>query len=313
MNIQHLKYFLKVAETCHFTRAAEALYVSQPTLSQQIGQLEKELGAPLFDRIGKKVRLTQAGEVFRAYALRALREMDEARVALAELEGLERGALCVGAVQTVNAFLLPEIVARFARAHSGVTLHVEELSGDDIERGLLEGRLNVGIGFVPPASGDIEAQPLFGEELVLAAPTNHRLARRRAVRLHELDGEPLALLSRDFCTRRLFDQSARQAQIAPRVVVEMNSIEALLATVRASGIATVLPALALRGEAERDAAPNANGPCLHAIALSDPTPRRSVGLMWRRHAYRCAATRAFTSEALAVVERDKAASQGAST
>src|SRR5271155_4734082 len=128
MELRHLRYFLAVANTLHFRRAAEALDVSQPTLSQQIQQLEKELGTTLFDRIGKRVGLTVAGETFRHHAQRVLHELDEAQVALLELEGLKRGKLHVGAVQTLNTYLIPPIIARFATLHPEVFLNVEELT-----------------------------------------------------------------------------------------------------------------------------------------------------------------------------------------
>lgn len=293
MDFRHLKYFLEVARHAHFTRAARALHISQPTLSQQIGTMEKELGVPLFDRTGKTVRLTQAGELFRKYARNAVREMEDARVALGELEGLGRGSLRVGAVQTASAHLMPAIVARFNEKHPCVSLQIEELSGDAIEAGLLSGHLNLGVGFVPPASSEIAWQLLTREELVLVVGPKHRFAERANVNWRELENEPLALLSRDFCTRRLFDECAQSAQVALNVAVEMNSIEALLATVRLSAMATIVPALALKGQGDN----------LRAIGLLAPTPQRDLGLMWRKGTYRCAATRAFAAEVNGTVSR----------
>jgi LysR family transcriptional regulator, cyn operon transcriptional activator len=304
MDIRHLKYFLEVAKECHFTRAAQALHVSQPTLSQQIGQLEKEIGAQLFDRAGKKVRLTPAGALFCDYARRAVREMESARVALDELDGLKRGEVSVGVVQTVNSYLVPEIAARFGMAHPGVTLRVEELAGHDIEMGLQEGRLNLGIGFVPAEEHDIESHPLFEEELVLAVAPSHPLAARSEVTVGELDGEAMVLMSPAFCTRRLWDEAARAVSIVPRIVVEMNSIEGIVATVRAGNAATVLPALALSNEESRP-----DG--LRVLHLLDPTPRRRVGLLWHSTAYRCTASRAFSGVTIAVVEHNlKTAASG---
>lgn len=297
MDIRHLNYFLEVAKECHFTRAAQALHVSQPTLSQQIGQLEREMGTLLFDRVGKKVRLTAAGALFCDYARRAVQEMESARVALDELEGLRRGEVRVGVVQTVNAYLVPTIAARFGALHPGVTLRVEELSGDGIESGLLDGRLNLGIGFLPPQNGDVESRPLFEEDLVLAVPQGHRFFSQSEVKVRDLDGEAMVLMPPAFCTRRLWDEAAQQAGISPRVMVEINSVEGIVATVRAGQLATVLPALALRGEEAR-----IDG--LRALKLLDPTPRRGVGLLWHRGAYRCTASRALTSAAVSVVEGD---------
>jgi len=270
VELRHLRYFLAVAEESHFRRAAERLHVSQPTLSLQVQQLEKELGTPLFERTGRRVRLTQAGEVYRGHARRALANLEEAQIALDELEGLLRGRLAVGVVQTVNAYLIPSVVAGFAARHPGVRLRVEELSAEGIEEGLADGRLDLGVSFVEADGGDLEAEPLFEEELVLIVPEGHRWAGRRSVRAADLAGEPLALLPEGFCTRRLAEECFRTAGVRPAVAVEMNSVEALVAVVRSGGPATVLPALA------------AGGPGVAAIRLERPTPRRSVGLLRRR-------------------------------
>jgi LysR family transcriptional regulator, cyn operon transcriptional activator len=292
MELRHLRYFLAVADCNHFRRAAESLHVSQPTLSQQIQQLEKELGTTLFDRGGKQVRLTAAGETFRYHAKRVLHELDEAQVALLELDGLKRGKLSVGAIQTLNTYLIPPIIARFAALHPGVFLNVEELAAGQIEEELLQGRLNLGISFVSPSTDEISSEPLFDEELVLIVSSHHRLAGRKVLKVRELDGESLILLPAAFTPRQLFDEKAGEVGVRPRVAIEMNSIEGILAAVRSSHGATVLPGLAL--------AKKATG--LRAIPLTEPTPRRTVGLLWRRDGYRCQATNAFMQYAHAVVE-----------
>ncbi|MEW5976705.1 MAG: transcriptional regulator CynR [Acidobacteriota bacterium] len=293
MELRHLRYFLAVAEAGHFTRASEQLHVSQPTLSQQIRQLEEELGAPLFDRIGRQIRLTVAGQTFREHAKRALREVEEARLAIDELEGLKRGALWVGVVQTVNAYLMPEILHRFTMAHGGIQVHVEELTADQMEEGLLEGRLSLGIGFVPAESDEIECHSLFHEDLVLVVPQDHRLAGRTRVRMKELDHEPMVLLSRQFCTRRLIDQCFREAKALGRVRIEMNSIDGILATVAMNGTATILPGLVESKLKERQ---------LCSVELIDPKPRRVVGVLRRRQTFRCAATRAFEAVILEALQ-----------
>lgn len=285
MELRHIRYFLAVAEESHFTRAAENLHVSQPTLSQQIRELEAELGAPLFDRIGKRVRLTAAGEIFRTHARKAVGEIQQARVAIGEMEGLTRGEVVVGVVQTVNTYLIPKTVARFTTAHPSIRLQVRELAAGEIEAGIVAGQLNLGVGFVPPTSDRIVAERLFEEDLVLVASAGHRLAHRQRVRMRELDGEPLVMLSTAFCTRRLAEESLRASGARPLITVEMNAIEGILATVREGGAATVLPALAVQGATD-----------VKAIALVEPTPRRTVGLLWHRDSFRSAAARAFAAE-----------------
>ncbi len=189
MEFRHLRYFLAAADALHFTKAAEGLTVSQPALSAQVKQLEHEVGVPLFDRVGRSVQLTRAGAIFCEHARRSLREMELAQVAIAEVEGLQRGTLTVGVVQTVNAYLVPEIVSRFSTRYPDVELKLDELSGPDIETGVRTGFLDVGIGFVPVTSERIESQPLFEEDFVLIASPRHRLAKRRHLRLSAVAGE----------------------------------------------------------------------------------------------------------------------------
>lgn len=303
MEFRHLRYFLAVADTLHFTKAAQALPVSQPALSAQIKQLEQEVGVPLLDRVGRSVQLTRAGAIFREHARRALREMELAQRAIVEAEGLEGGTLAVGVVQTVNAYLVPKIVARFSTLYPHVGLKFNELSGPDIESGVKEGFLDLGIGFVPVTSDRIESQQMFEEDFVLITSPGHRLASRRFLSFASLTGEALILLPGPFCARRLLDASFEQAGVQPTVIVEMNSIEGILATVRTSKLATVLPRLAL-GLGKHAS--------LRAISLKRPTPRRGIGLLWKKGGYRSGAAQALADQANAVVKAHWNASRGQS-
>ena len=152
--------------------------------------------------------------------------------------------------------------------------------------------LEVGIGFVPVASERIESQALFEEDLVLIVSPRHRFAHRRQLSLSALTKESLILLSEKFCTRRLVNASFEQASVQPKVIVEMNSIEGILATVRRSNLATVLPRLSLG---------LARNQTLRAITLKNPTPRRGIGLLWKKGGYRSGAAKALTDQVRAVV------------
>jgi len=295
IELRHLRYFLAVAETAHFTRAAEAIYVSQPTLSQQIKQLEEDLGTTLFDRIGKRVMLTEAGEILQVHAQRIFTELEQAQQAIQELEGLQGGELAVGVVQTVNAYMIPDLVARFTATYPKISLRIQELSADEIESRIEQGKLHLGISFIPPTSPFLEVELLFDEKLVLILPTSHRLATQKLVRFDELKDEALILLPPGFYTRRLVDEGLKTAGACAKLLVEMNTIGGVLATVQATGAATVLPALALRLK-------EAEGLC--AVELAAPALRRNVGLLWRREGYRRAAARTFAAIAVATIGDD---------
>jgi LysR family cyn operon transcriptional activator len=301
IELRHLRYFLAVAEAAHFTKAAATLHVTQPTLSHQIRQLEGQLNLPLFDRIGRRVKLTAAGELLLPHARRVIRELEEAQTELGELHGLKSGKLRVGIVQTVNACVIPEIVGRFSTAHPGIRVTCSEMAVDEIETGLENGRLDLGISFLPPTRKLIDGEKLFTEELVAVLPHAHPLAKRRRLRVVELAAQPLVLLSAKYCTRQLIDRAFADAGVQPEVRVEMNSVESILATVREARLVTLLPSLAL---CQRDQG-------LKAVSLIEPNPRRTVGLLWMRGAHRRVAARAFASVTEKVLVQRKLTNQAA--
>jgi len=268
MELRHLRYFLAVAEHCHFRNAAEELLVSQPTLSQQIKDLERGLGTALFERVGRRARLTQAGETFRDYARRALDVLEEGQAALNEFDDLLRGRLTVGVVQTVNAYLIPKVVARFTSEHPQVSLKVEELSAGEIENRVLNGSLDVGVSFSPTTNREFDVEYLFEEQLVMALHPDHPLANRRKIRVSHLRKERFCLLDRSFCTRRLIEECFRDGGGTLGIAVEMNSVEGITATVEAGGPPTILPYLGV-----------SRSPILKCVELQEPTPSRTICIL----------------------------------
>lgn len=284
MELRHLQYLLTVAEEGSFTRASEKLYVTQPALSQQVRQLEDELGTTLFDRTSKGIRLTVAGELFSQYARRIFCQLDEAKNALQELEGLQRGSLVIGTVQTVNAYLIPQVVAQFANNHPAISLRIEELMADEVENRVEDGTVQVGLSFGPITNVNLEFEELFQEELVLVVSKQHELAGNKEIHMKDLDNFPLLMLSKGYCTRRLWDYYAQEVGIQSKIIAEMNTISAILRAVEPTRTGTILPRLAL----DNGLATNLSG-----INLCQPTPAHPVGLVWRRGSYRPAAARLF--------------------
>ncbi len=291
MLLRHIRYFLAVAEHGNFTRAADALHVSQPTLSQQIRQLEGALGVPLFDRSGRGVRLTEFGEVYLRHARAALRQLDAGRRALHDVEDLQSGSLRLAMTPTFTAYLVGPLVERFHACYPKLTLAIREMPQEQIEALLLEDELDLGFAFEPVLPADIDAQPLWEEALALVVGPGHRHARRqRPLAPADLADEPLILLSRAFATRVNIDQYFAAHGVAPRVAIEVESLHALLEIVGGDRLATVLPAAV----AARHAG-------LSVVELMPSLPRRTAALLTRRGAYRSAAARALVAclEALA--------------
>lgn len=282
MLARHIQYFLAVAQHQGFTKAAAALHVSQPALSQQVRQLEESLGAQLFDRSGRKTCLTDAGEVYLRYALRAAQELQEGKRAIHDVADLSRGALRIAVTPTFTTYLIGPLVEAFHQRYPNITLNVREVAQEQMEQQLLADELDVGIAFDQAHAQDIDAAPLLVETLALVVGTQHPLARERAIGLQALNAESLILLSSEFATREQIDRYCNQHGIRPRVVMEANVIGALLEVVRRTRLSTLLPAAIAQAHPE-----------LVAIELGPQRLQRTAVLMQRKGVYQSAAARVF--------------------
>lgn len=284
MELRQLRYFLSVAETQHLTESAAALFVTQSTLSHGLRQLESELGVQLFERIGRGLKISQAGLAFKGYVGRAVQEIEGGRMELARLSGMQTGTLTVGVIATFMDSLVPPFAARFSALHPGVQLSIRDLRADVIADLLAAGRLDVGIAFHPVQREDIDAQHLFTERLLLVVGPSHRLAGRRSAPIRAVAELPLCLLPRSFATRRMLDEAFRHAGIAPPVRVEMESVSATIAACESGELAAIVP--------ERAAAMN---PHMRTLAISDQQPVRHAGVLWRKGGSRSVAAEAFVA------------------
>jgi len=285
ISLRQIQYFLAAAETLNFTSAARQLCVTQPTLSHQIAQLEEQIGTPLFDRPGKGkgIRLTRSGAVLQKYCMRAVQELESGHLALAELEGLSRGELRIGVIQSFSKTLLAPILGTFVSQHRNIRVEVSELTGLSIEEGLHSGDLDLGIAFAPASLEGTEVEPLLEERLLLVVGPSSALFQRKSVRLSELESQALVLLESGFSTRRLIDTYFGSIDIRPNVMCTTNSIEIMLGLVAYADVATIVPECALPR--------NLDG--RKAIQLIEPAPVRTSAILWPRNSFRSAAARRF--------------------
>ncbi len=284
MEIRQLRYFLDIAKTEHLTASSQNLFVTQSTLSHGLRQLEEELNIQLFDRVGRGLKLSQAGAAFRVYAARALQEVEAGRMALTEMTGLQSGSLTVGVIHTFSTTLAPVAVAAFSQAYPRVNVVVRDLRAGQIEDQLVAGQIDVGIAFHPAGRPEIETEKLFEERMQLVVNKNHPLAHRRSLALAHLADVTLALLPHSFATRRLIDEALQQAGVSARVQVEMESVDALLGVCRHGALATIVPERAAQQAVD-----------LHTIEITHPKVVRQAGIHWRRDASRSAAAVEFVA------------------
>lgn len=301
MELRQLEYFMAVCRELHFTRAAERLGIAQPTLSQQIRLLEHEVGTPLFDRIGKRTVMTEAGKLLLHYSYNVFHELSQARAAISELQGLERGTLKIGALLTVVDYLLPPTVIAFHRSYPNVELSILGMRTGDVYEGLLQNELDLGIVYLPLEVSNLETIELSEVTFALAVPSRHPVAQKAFVTLKVLKEYPSVLLPETYYLRQLVDEQCRALGFSPRPVMEMTTLESILNMVGNGVGVTILPEAYLNHVTDSR---------IHVVPLKEPALATQIGVVYRKHKHLCAASRVFL-EQLAATMRSQT-SRGAS-
>jgi LysR family cyn operon transcriptional activator len=294
VEIRHLRYFLAVAEAGSFSRAANRLGISQPSVSQQMRDLEAGLRVSLFQRRGKRILLTPRGLIFQEHARAILRQLENFLQELSSEPGQLRGALHLGVVPILNVALVPDLLGLFAADHPGISVIVEEISSTEIETALEEGRMDVGLGFVTRHSPNLRYERLCTDEFALIVSAAHPWSHRRVIPLSELHQQRLLQLPDSFVMRRMTDDVFRNHQIRPRTIAEINAIETLLRSLAPLQAAALMPKIALRGR---------EGLNLKAIRLHGKKLGLEIGLLRLSDSGANSAVAAFTSLARAAIPK----------
>jgi DNA-binding transcriptional LysR family regulator len=248
VNLNHLAIFHAVAQAGSMTLGAERLDISQPAASKQVRELERALGVNLFDRIGRRVRLSQAGEILADYARRLFALAHEVEEAMADVRAVRRGRLVVGASTTIGTYLLPGVVAEFWRRHPGVELLVEIENTEQVHRRLAGLELDVGLteGFVEQE--ELDAEVFHRDELVVIAPPGHRLAGKPRVPLSALQDEPLILREPGSGTRAVEERALARLKLPVRAAMALGSTEGIKRVVAEGVGLAIVSRLAVHAE-----------------------------------------------------------------
>jgi LysR family transcriptional regulator, cyn operon transcriptional activator len=289
--LRNISYLLAIDEHRNFTRAADALCVSQSALSQKVRQLEEEIGAQLFDRSGRVVRLTDFGSVYLEYARRAHNDLMTAQRAMQDVHDLSRGQVRVAFTPTFTEYLVAPVIEHFYEMHPGIVIEMTEMSLDAVESALVDDEVDLAFGFTDVRSEEIEAEPLFPEQLMLVVGKAHPLARQRTpITPEQLAKIPLALLTKSFVSRFYVDSYFQSRDMQPTVALQANSISAVLKIVSRGKIATILPST-IEFEYRN----------LQYVSLDPAFPVRTAALLRSRRAYRSAAATAFADAVLGLL------------
>ncbi|MDU0328982.1 LysR substrate-binding domain-containing protein [Paenibacillus sp. 3LSP] len=280
-----LEYFIAVGEDLHFTKAAERLGITQPTLSHQIRLLEQELGTALIQRIGKKNYLTQAGAILLEHARRVVYEVEQAKLEIGQITGVQRGQLRIGCS---GNHLLEDKLISFHRQYPGIELTVLELATEETRAGLLANQLDLGVVFLPLQDEQIVSRPLFDEALVLVVSSQHAYAELPEVTLEQVAQLPLVLFPPKFYVRQLLDTACADQGIEIRPVMELSTMESQVQMVIHHVGGTVLP-----GSYARTLTSTNRRGGITVVPLAQPVPHKNVGLVYRRSTFMDPTLQAF--------------------
>ncbi len=271
----------------HFTEAAAACFVTQSTLSQQIKQLEEELGMLLFDRIGKHVHLTEAGGVFLNHARQIMLDVKKSKQAIFELNNLVIGDLKIGVTSAFSSVLLPAL-APFSAKYPGIKIVVEYGTAAELEHKLKQSELDVLLAFHEQSDSDdtsLEMEHLFSSRIMMVVSKHHPLAGLKKISLANLARIELCLPSKGFSSRDLLDELFRKANLSPLIKIELNNIHSLLSLVDNGSWATILNEKAL-----------ITWDNLVAIPISGKEYYKQAFILWQKGGYRKKSATLFVDE-----------------
>ncbi|HEY4741544.1 MAG TPA: LysR substrate-binding domain-containing protein [Candidatus Acidoferrales bacterium] len=245
MELHQLRYVCAIADTRNFSRAAERCQVAQPSLSQQVLKLEEDLGAKLFDRLGRSVLVTEAGRAFIPRARAILEQIDEARSSVAAKNSDLRGSIAVGVIPTVAPYLMPTYTAAFAKKYPDAKLRIVEETTSVLLEGLRDLSIDVAILALPLRHKGLELLPIRTEPLFAVLKRDHPRAFAKSLALKDLRGESFVMLRDGHCFRDLSMGACTHARVTPKIAFESGQFSSLLGMVAAGVGVSLIPEMAI--------------------------------------------------------------------
>ena len=286
VQVPHLRTLQAIVRHGSFSRAAQALNLTQPAVSMQVRHLEQALGLPLLERVGKRAFPTRAGEVLLAHADRALRELETGVERVQALRGVVAGRVRLGTSASISIYLLPPALRRFRARYPDTEVVVVTGNAAEITRAIVANELDVGIVSLPVRDRELAVAPFFRDELVAIAAPDPRWRRTRTIEAPSLADHPLILFEAGATLRRVIDGWFHRAGVAPRSPMELGNTEAIKKLVEAGLGLSVTSRFSVKSEVRAGT--------LTAIRLTPPLERQ-IGLVRRRDKPRTPALDAFVA------------------
>ncbi len=287
MDLGQIEAFVQVAQHRSFSKAADALFLTQPSVTARIQSIERDLGEALFERNGRGVRLTEMGTTFLPHARRALKALQEGRDALDGMRNLEIGALKLGSALTVSTYVLPKILKEYCSTYPGVEVSVHTGRSEQVLHMVLSDDVHCALERTVHHA-DIATIPLYEDDLVLAAAPTHRFAKSARVTIEDVGREPLILFDKGSSYNQLIQGVFRQHGIVPRTLMELDTIEATKKMVEEGLGIALLPKVSTEREFEQG--------LLAPVSVANVAlPRRQISLIFRKNRKHPRAVHAFFS------------------
>jgi LysR family transcriptional regulator, low CO2-responsive transcriptional regulator len=273
MYLEQLRFFHAVAESGSFTAAAKELHLTQPAVSSQLKNLEDELGQRMFERVGRSVRLTRAGEVLHTHTRRIFQQVREAEVILEDLKSLQTGRLYLGTVDVMSIYVLPSIFRVFHSRFPRVEISIEVDDTTNISRGVLERRYDLGFATLPLREQNLMSIPVYNDVMRAIAPAGHPLAGKKLVTLQELANTTMIVYKQGSVTRSIIEQIFRSQGIELEPDMEIDRPEAMKKLVEAGLGVSIMPEMSIEREVEEGS--------LVVLPTGDISFERQLGLIYR--------------------------------
>lgn len=282
MELDQLRYFLRIADLANFTRAAEELGVSQPALSRSMQRLEEELGQPVFERRGKSLSLTEAGTLLQGRAQQILSIIEDTKAEICD-DG-RSGRIRVGAIPTIAPYFLPEVLRQFSKEFPRATIIVQENTTDALLKSCTQGEVDLAILALPVPARYLEVEELFEEELLLVLPPNHQLVKKERIKLSDVEPFPFVLLDEAHCLSDNIVSFCRERSFQPVAVERTSQLVMVQELVSLAHGISMIPAMARKlDQSDRRV----------YRSFSGRKPTRTVAVVWNPYRFQSRLLQAF--------------------
>ncbi|MFF2015628.1 LysR family transcriptional regulator [Paenibacillus sp. NPDC058177] len=284
MELRQLEYFKAICDELHFTRAADKLGVTQPTLSHQIKALEDELGIPLFDRIGKKIAITAAGSILYNHACTIFNVMHSAKEQLEELQDGERGTITIGSLPGELNHLVSLLLVEFNRQFPKIKIRI--VAAENVVDPILQNEMDIAVTILPIEDDRLEHIPLYEEQFYLTVPAGHPLADSPSIEFAEVQKLPIIMFPKEHRCRQLIDASCSTSGFSLEPFIETNTIDSIFSLIKSGAGVSVLSKSLIHLY---------NDGSIRAIPIIHPVLSRQVAIIHNRGKFLSQPVKAYLS------------------